>query len=207
MRILKKKLSYIRIDSNIIRSNSHSDLAVLYHRLLVLSSNKRASSLHPSPVRRGWSPKARRVRSIENSEDQLFFPCVCYTKDMRFPFINRRLSPLFPIGFITFLSLIAIILFIPPSFRFVTPLFSFSILSVAFPLVFVLFFAIGTLLFKTRMHGFLLSSFVTSYLLLRLNDLNHPIFFVLLAAFFIALEFFFALPGKKHHRRKETAKE
>lgn len=73
-------------------------------------------------------------------------------------------------------------------------------------LIFFLFFAIGTLLFKTRTHGFLLASFIISYLILRLNDLNHPIFFILLAGLFIALEFLFAQSEKKHshnHSSKE----
>lgn len=126
---------------------------------------------------------------------------------MRFPFINRRLSPLFPIGFVTLLLLTLIIIFIPPSFRLTAPFFSLSIISIALPLVFLLFFAIGTLLFKTRMHGLLLSLFIVSYLLLRLNELNHPIFFVLLAAFFIALEFYFDQSGKKHHSQKDISKK
>jgi len=57
------------------------------------------------------------------------------------------------------------------------------------------------------MHGFLLALFIISYLLLRLNDLNHPIFFVLLAGFFIALEFFFAQSEKKQHSPKKTPKK
>ena len=126
---------------------------------------------------------------------------------MRLPFINRRLSPLFPIGFIALFSLIGIIVFVPPSHRVAFLFFSLSILYFVLPLVFLLFFAVGTLLFKTRMHGLLLALFITSYLLLRLNDLNHPIFFILLAGFFIALEFFFAQSNKKHHSHKQSSKE
>lgn len=97
---------------------------------------------------------------------------------------------------------------VPPSTRIpLPPLGDFSVLFIVFPLLFILFFGIGTLLFKTRLNGLLLSLFVISFLLLRMFDLHHPIFFVILAAFFIAVEFFFFQSGSKSTRKKEPEEE
>jgi hypothetical protein len=118
---------------------------------------------------------------------------------MKFPFIHKRITPLFPITFIVFFCLVLLVVFLPPTFTVSTPLFSFSILYILFLLVFLLFFGIGTLVFKSRSHGLLLSSFVIVFLILRLNDLKHPLFLALLIALFITLEFFFAQTNKKPH--------
>jgi hypothetical protein len=97
----------------------------------------------------------------------------------------------------------------PPTYLVSLPFISFSILYMLLALVFIFFFAVGTLSFKTRFNGMLLGLFVVCSLILRINDLKHPLFLILLAAFFIALEFFFNQSGKKHHPspRKENPKK
>jgi hypothetical protein len=128
---------------------------------------------------------------------------------MRFPFINRRITPLLPITIFLFLLLTAILFFLPPGAQVPFAFISLSMLTLVFPLVFLLFFGIGTLLFRSRFNGLLLGLFVVSALLLRLNDLKHPLFLILLAAFFITLEFFFAQTGKKqpHRAQKEQLEQ
>ncbi len=116
---------------------------------------------------------------------------------MRLPFLNKRITPLIPITFVTFLLVLTMAFMVPPTTRIPHPFGSFSILSIVFPLLFILFFGIGTLVFRTRLNGFLLSMFIISALLLRMNDLKHPLFLVILAAFFIALEFYFTQSEQK----------
>jgi hypothetical protein len=116
---------------------------------------------------------------------------------MKLPFLNRRITPLVPITLLFLLLLITTILIIPPTMQISVLFFSFSVLYLVFPLVFLLFFGIGTLIFKSRFHGLLLATTVLCFLLLRLNGLKHPLFTVLLIAIFIVLEFFFAQTGKK----------
>lgn len=115
---------------------------------------------------------------------------------MRFPFLNKRITPLLPITIILFILVLVIFFLVPPSTQIPLGFTSFSIRYVALTLVYLLFFGIGTLIFKTRLNGTLLALFVISFLVLRLNDLKHPIFFVILAALFITVEFYFSQSGR-----------
>lgn len=64
-------------------------------------------------------------------------------------------------------------------------------LSPLIPFFFLLFLSLycfTTYLTHRGLNGLLVSVFITAYLLLRLNNLTHPIFFLLLLALFIVLE-------------------
>lgn len=143
------------------------------------------------------------LRTLTNLDSRWFTSC--YTIHMRFPFLNKRITPLIPITLCLFLTLLLIIFFVSPATQLNLGFFSLSVLYPVFFLVFLFCFGIGTLLFRNRFHGMLLSLFVICFLLLRLNDLKHPIFFVILAALFVTTEFFFAQSGKhtaKTHRSR-----
>jgi hypothetical protein len=130
---------------------------------------------------------------------------------MRLPFLNRRISPLFPISFITLLLLLLLLIFVPPSAQVTLPFVALTAVVFFLLLVFLLCFAIGTLAFTSRFHGFLLASCVLAALLLRLSGLKHPLFIVLVIALFITLEFFFSQSTSKKpvssSRRDRAQKE
>lgn len=62
------------------------------------------------------------------------------------------------------------------------------------PLFFILFFAGAYEFFKfllNQQRGLLIAFFLTLYLILRLNNLTHPIFAILIVALFITFELLF----------------
>jgi hypothetical protein len=82
----------------------------------------------------------------------------------------------------------ALILFFPPGWILDIGYWKLEILYVFFPLLFLFLFFIGTYLFKSKKHGFFIGLFVMLYLIMRLNSLTHPFFFILLAGLFLTLE-------------------
>lgn len=77
---------------------------------------------------------------------------------------------------------------IPPSTQFaiigyVVPSYTFFLF-----LLFGFLLTSGMYLFRSKVHGLLISLFVICYLLLRLNGLTHPLFLILLTAIFLSLE-------------------
>lgn len=112
---------------------------------------------------------------------------------------NRPLSLLI-IGIISFVGLTCLIYFVspinpltispitnnlPPSLEKyvqISPLIIFFLLLTSF------FFSIGSYIFKSKAHGILISGVILAYLLMRLNNLTHPFFLILLLALFFVLE-------------------
>lgn len=85
-------------------------------------------------------------------------------------------------------GLSSLIYFLPPGQTYDLFFLHLSVMLAFFPLVFCFFFCLGTLIFRSKFHGTLIASFVTIYLLFRLNNLTHPFFLILLAALFLTLE-------------------
>lgn len=100
----------------------------------------------------------------------------------RFPFFFTTLAVL------SFAALGLIIYAFPPTANYTLVAFPLSILLLFFPLVFSFFFFATSAIFRSKWHGSLVASFVTLYLLFRINNLTHPFFLILLAALFVTLE-------------------
>lgn len=81
---------------------------------------------------------------------------------------------------------------LPPTTQYSLLSIPLSILLLFFPLVFCFFFFTIAAIFRSRLHGALVASFVTLYLLFRISSLTHPFFFILLAALFLAIELMLA---------------
>ena len=129
---------------------------------------------------------------------------------MRLPFLNRRISPLFPISLVTIVLLIVFVISVPPTWSLTIPFLSIPAIFFLLFLAFLLCFALGTLAFTSRFHGFLLASCVVGLLILRMNGFKHPMYVVLIVALFITLEFFFSSSNKKphaHSARQDHAKD
>lgn len=97
-------------------------------------------------------------------------------------------------SFISLLSLAVLaglILSTSPNNFLLTPNLPVTYLSLGFVLLFILLFSI-TSIFLRLVHGLLVASFVTIYLLFRLFGLRHPFFALLLALLFIVFELFFS---------------
>ncbi len=114
---------------------------------------------------------------------------------------KRRLSLLI-IGIISLIGLAVLVYFCAP-----TTIFTFSDLSLQLPIplerfmylpsmilffVLMLFslFGLGAYLFKSKIHGILIGSFVVIYLIFLLNHLTNLFFLLLLLALFFTLELF-----------------
>jgi hypothetical protein len=98
---------------------------------------------------------------------------------------------------LSILSVTALALLInsfPPDFKIqiftshLSPLTS----HLLFPLLFLFLFSTTTFITKNIKHGMLLGLFVICYLGLRLVNLTHPFFFLLLAGLFLMLELLFS---------------
>jgi hypothetical protein len=105
---------------------------------------------------------------------------------------SNRSKKLLLISVIILSALVTIISFFPPNAEFSILNYKTSIFPVFFFFLFAFLFAFGTFLFKNIIHGILIATFTTMYLLFRLNNLVHPFFFLLLLALFIVLEFLFS---------------
>lgn len=78
----------------------------------------------------------------------------------------------------------------PPSMQIAVLGLDIPLMPLFFILVFGTFYFLGAYAFKSTAHGFLLSTFISTYLLFRINELTHPFFFILLFALFLTLELF-----------------
>lgn len=66
-----------------------------------------------------------------------------------------------------------------------------SLVFLFFPLLFFFVFSVFSFFAKSNKQGILAAIFCSLYLLLRLNNLTHPFFLVLLLAIFLTLELLF----------------
>jgi hypothetical protein len=65
-------------------------------------------------------------------------------------------------------------------------------------LIGIFFYSVTAYLFRSFIHGILVGLFPVIYLIMRLNDLTSPLFFVLLAAIFVVLEILLVQFTRKH---------
>lgn len=115
---------------------------------------------------------------------------------MKYPFhtssrsqrnIRKKIFFLFLFSLFTFLLIILLIL-VPPSTTITIASLSISILPFFLFLLFGVLFTFCIAFFNSVTHGILLGLFVICYLLLRINELTHPFFLILLFAIFLTLE-------------------
>ena len=106
---------------------------------------------------------------------------------------RQRKNPLkyLLISIASFLTLIYILFFIPPSYHIQIFSFQIPILSLFFIFLFSFLFSLPTFIFKNKSHGLLLGLFAISILVFRLTGLTHPFFFILLVSLFLTLELLF----------------
>ncbi len=99
---------------------------------------------------------------------------------------------------VSLVGLITIILFLPPTFEISFSLLSLPIIYISFILIFLFLYSLTAYVFKSFIHGILVGLFPITYLILRLNDLRNPIFFILLLGLFIAMEILLVQMTKKN---------
>jgi hypothetical protein len=116
--------------------------------------------------------------------------------------IRTRTRPLslLIVGTISLVTLASLIYFFPPNTNLMLPqmpetssLNKYLLLPpviLFFILTAITFFCLGSYIVKSKAHGILLTGFVITYLLFRLNHLNHPFFLIVLLALFLVLELF-----------------
>jgi hypothetical protein len=104
---------------------------------------------------------------------------------------NRRRRPIIQLvlGIVSLGLLGGLVYYYPPSTQQVYG-YTISILPIFLLLLFSTLFFLGSFIFKSKSHGFLIATFTSIYLLFRLNNLTHPFFFILLFGLFVSLELF-----------------
>ena len=95
------------------------------------------------------------------------------------------------LSILSFLALIYIIFFIPPSYHIQIFSLQLPIVSLFLLSLFLFCFSLPTYLFKNRADGLLISIFAVSIFVFRLTNLTHPFFFILLVSLFLTLELLF----------------
>lgn len=108
---------------------------------------------------------------------------------------------------LSLLALLYCFYFLPPTFVISFMGITISILYVIFLFLFLFFYSLTAYLFRSFVHGILIGLFPIFYLTMRLNDLRNPIFFVLLAGIFVALEILllqFTKPKPVDHKRSSS---
>ena len=115
---------------------------------------------------------------------------------------KKRSLKFLALSLLSFIFLLYIIVYTPPSFKFtIFPAernlasqdnFQIPILIPFFTLLFIFVYSIIAFMFKSSIHGVLAGLFVVLYLVLRMKDLTHPFFLVLLFAIFLTLDIFFS---------------
>lgn len=114
-----------------------------------------------------------------------------HKRNLSLKFLPRRQAG---IPFIILFSVITcfLIFYFPPTYQISIQHYNFSILYPFFVSIFFLLFFTGVFILRSKKHGFFIGLFAVSYLLLRLNNLTHPLFVFLLIALFLVTEFLFA---------------
>lgn len=92
---------------------------------------------------------------------------------------------------ISLAALITLSYYFSPTTPIIIAAVHISLLIPAGMLVFLFVASVISYSLKSLVHGILAGLFVVSYLALRVNNLTYPLFVVLLAAFFLMLEFLF----------------
>lgn len=114
-----------------------------------------------------------------------------YTRSMR---RKKRSLLSLCVGSIAILSLVLLIIYIPPTFSLKVGAISLSILYLFFSLLSLTIASFTYFLTKSKLHGVLVALLLSSFLLFRMNGLTHPFFIFLLIALFLTLELLFTKP-------------
>ncbi len=94
---------------------------------------------------------------------------------------------------IIFLSILSsLIYFFPPNHTFTLLFFKLPIVLLFLISLFLFIFYLILFLFKSPLHAGLISLLGITSLIFKLNNIDHPFFFILLAALFLMLELFFS---------------
>ena len=112
-----------------------------------------------------------------------------YNNPILNPMHRKKRKRIFLItSLISLIGLTAIILFLPPTFAISLPFLSLPIFWLTFILIFFFLYSLTAFVFRSFIHGILVGLFPITYLVLRLNDVTGPIFFILLLGLFVAME-------------------
>lgn len=105
-------------------------------------------------------------------------------------------------------ALCCLIYFFPPTVTFPVASIQLSIVLLFLLLTAVFSYALVSFLTRRKKHGFLVSLFVVTYLIFRLNNLTHPFFLILLVALLLTLELVFQGRAEVYtpHTRKHSLK-
>src|SRR3989344_6221949 len=108
--------------------------------------------------------------------------------------MKRRKKPIWLLigGLLSLVIFIYLIVFFSPNSQFSTFNFQLSILPVFLLISFLLFFSASSYLLNNIRRGIFVGLFALIYLLLRLLNLTHPFFLIMLLILFITLEMFFS---------------
>jgi hypothetical protein len=108
--------------------------------------------------------------------------------------MQRRRKPLslLVLSILSFGVLGYLILNFPPGFNFSVINFNLSILIFSFLLLFIFLYSLFGFVLNNKRRGLLIGLFVVIYFLLRLNNLTHPFFLILLLILLVMLELLFA---------------
>ena len=119
------------------------------------------------------------------------------TKSTKY-FYKRNLSLKYLIySLFFFVATVALIIYFPPTYQIPIMRFRLSIMTPFFITFFLLLYFLGRLVLKSKKHALIITLFVVSYLLFRLNNLTHPLFLILLLALFLVAEFLFTQHDNK----------
>jgi hypothetical protein len=83
--------------------------------------------------------------------------------------------------------LVSIFLF-PPDLSLKLSLITIPLYAALFIVAFLFLYSLTAYLTRSFIHGILIGLFPVVYLIMRLNELTNPLFFVLLAGIFVGLE-------------------
>lgn len=117
-----------------------------------------------------------------------------HKRNLSLKFLPRRQAGILFI-LLFFITTCFIIFYFPPTYQISIKQYNFSVLYLFFASLFFLLFFTGVFVLRSKKHGFFIGLFAISYLLLRINNLTHPLFLFLLIALFLVMEFLFTRPN------------
>lgn len=120
-----------------------------------------------------------------------------YLEKAQLFFSNKRPWKFLLLSLVSIILLCYIVVSLPPSFRFSFFSYKVSVLFVFFPLLFSFLFSLVVFFFNTKNHALLGAAFIVVSLMLLVNKLTHPFFFIMLAALVLVLELFLYSLQKK----------
>jgi hypothetical protein len=95
------------------------------------------------------------------------------------------------LGLISIAALIYSVLNFSPTYGFTIYNLQFTILPIFFALLFSFLFFLFSFILASKRRGLFVGAFIVIYLILRLNNLTHPFFLLILLVLFGSLELFF----------------